>query len=397
MKKGISLFLIIAMMFSFAACHTSNTNTPSNSATPIIKDPQQEASMSYKELNDIVQKTGKLTNYKIAYTYSSDVDNVVTILMHDGVNVQSQNVIKNNIASDGSLSLESSSEYKYVFSQNKKYSKTDDKWIAENYTFKVSAPNATYAYTINQLTCEGFFETIKESLNVAKYDIIHDYYSMPDINLTHNNEAFVFEDVFLTFKGGYLFSIVCSNRTQTILIELTGINNVEEQDIPNVQYEALTPDADIFFKENTTIISTTPVDTSNNVRTEAAVFEDFKERGFVTHSITTEYKMDGIYYKEVPISSESTDKHPIYKTYYESNNNVVWIIFEINGEIFANPFSYNLESEKGIPHMLTEKDTITSYDSTTNQFYVNIPNSNVMTLEKVDVINIETLNNWQPK
>ena len=49
------------------------------------------------------------------------------------------------------------------------------------------------------------------------------------------------------------------------------------------------------------------------------------------------------------------------------------------------------QKESGVQVMLSEEDTITSYDSTTNKFYVNIPNADILTVKKVDKIDAETL------
>ena len=81
----------------------------------------------------------------------------------------------------------------------------------------------------------------------------------------------------------------------------------------------------------------------------------------------------------------------MYQTYYISSSGDIWILFEINGQIVPNPFSYNEQKESGVQVMLSEEDTITSYDSTTNKFYVNIPNADILTVKKVDKIDAETL------
>lgn len=159
-------------------------------------------------------------------------------------------------------------------------------------------------------------------------------------------------------------------------------NNSEES------YEVPTVDANDYFENNSSIISKTKVEDSESVRTETDIKESFADRGFDS-VIIFKYSMDGEY-KEPKEVSESSEKHPEYETSYIANENYYWTIYDINGCIMAYPNSYYFESGKSV--ILSEKDTIMSYDSATNMFFETKPND--VAIIKVDRINVETLNSF---
>ena len=229
--KQVILFILIALCWSMCSCN--NTQEPNvsdiSSDTIPFRDLQQEEALSSEQLKALIERTGRLSNYKLLYNYSSNVDSTMILVMHDGKNTQVQQVVKNKIDENGVLSMKSMDEYKYVFSEHTKYTKVNDEWIAENCVFTTPAQEMTYMYMVNDLVCNNFFETLINTLDAAKYNIVKNHYTIPDINLTHNDETLLFEDVFLTFEGGYLREIFCTNSTQSICIQLTGVDNVHEE------------------------------------------------------------------------------------------------------------------------------------------------------------------------
>lgn len=166
------------------------------------------------------------------------------------------------------------------------------------------------------------------------------------------------------------------------------INNPPTGDRPD-EYKIEKPDADKYFAENSTIISTE--NALNSGRTEAETYKNLHDRGFTQESITTQYDMDGTFFEEKEISESGQNKHPMYVTYYETEDGRLWTIFEINGEVFANPIFYNMENDSGIQLLISETDTLTSYDSTLNKFFVTRPNEDTATVKTVTRINAETL------
>ena len=103
--------------------------------------------------------------------------------------------------------------------------------------------------------------------------------------------------------------------------------------------------------------------------------------------------MTGDYSEATEISQGSSTKHPTYQTYYVSKNGDVWTIFMINGAIMANPVSYNIQSDLDAQVILSESNTVMSYDGTTNGFYETIPNKSSLIVKTVDRIDAETLEN----
>ena len=163
----------------------------------------------------------------------------------------------------------------------------------------------------------------------------------------------------------------------------------EEISLENYRNES--PDAEAYFEQNSQIIEKMNVNDSKDVLTEAEVIGLLEERGFKDYPITTEYSMDGKYHDGAVVSNSSDIKHPIYETYYVSSRNDYWIISVIEDDIFANPVSFNMQSSSEERTIVSESDMITSYDSSTNQFYKTIPNQTVMTVKVVDRIDAKAL------
>ena len=167
----------------------------------------------------------------------------------------------------------------------------------------------------------------------------------------------------------------------------------EEVDLGS-NYEVPEFDAEAYFRENTTLKSTFDVASSQYIHTESEAYDSFVERGFDGSQVMYEYTMDGTYLGKNEISRSSSSKHPMYQVYYATTSGDIWMILEINGSFFATPITYNFSNAQNVPVILSETDTITSYDSSTNKFYVNIPNASqtvIKTDSKIDAETIEKL------
>lgn len=151
------------------------------------------------------------------------------------------------------------------------------------------------------------------------------------------------------------------------------------------------PDAEDYFENNATVISVIDAAESEKVLTEAEVYDVLSNRGFTQYSITSTYSMTGEYSDESDITETSSSKHPIYETYYISENGDIWTILSINGSIFANPVSYNLQSELGVQVIVSESETVMSYDCITNKFFETIPDKSALLVITVNKINAELL------
>ena len=152
-------------------------------------------------------------------------------------------------------------------------------------------------------------------------------------------------------------------------------------------------DADEYYSQNAEIISITDAALSEKVPTEQEAEALFSDRGFEGYSIKTEYDTDGTAYgKQMNIGSHPDRKHPLYELYYNSEKEMIWTIYLVNGTVYAYPVSYNLVSQRTAPLLVMESDTVMSYDSDSNQYYETIPNKESVITVKVERIDTETLN-----
>lgn len=153
-------------------------------------------------------------------------------------------------------------------------------------------------------------------------------------------------------------------------------------------YEVPEFDADEYYENNTELKKTISVRKSDTVSNEGDVYKLFNERGFDPDAVFYEYLIDGTYCGEQQISRYSSEEHPMYRCYYSSSDDSAWMITEANGELFAMYLSEDVTAPRLI---VSESDTVTSYDSTTNKYYVNVPDSAQAQIKKVKTIEVETL------
>ncbi len=151
------------------------------------------------------------------------------------------------------------------------------------------------------------------------------------------------------------------------------------------------PDADAYYKNNSKIISQVNVKDSKLVQSETELSNNIENRGFGEYPVSSEYSMDGEYYEAIAISDSSSDKHPMYQTYYQTAKEELWVIFVVNGSVMAIPMSYNMQSDLGVQVIISESETVTSYDSSTNKFYETIPNETELIVKIIDKIDAESL------
>ena len=60
-------------------------------------------------------------------------------------------------------------------------------------------------------------------------------------------------------------------------------------------------------------------------------------------------------------------------------------------KIIANPAYYNVTTDEEKQILIAEEGTLTSYDDESNQFYVTVPKSNIVELNKITKINAMTI------
>ena len=153
------------------------------------------------------------------------------------------------------------------------------------------------------------------------------------------------------------------------------------------------PDADQYFNDNSTVLSRIPLSAEAMSR-EMQVLEDFVARGFTGVEVTSEYDANGNLMDYVAIAtSTSAIRHPIYQAMYKAASGDVWVLTEIGGVLMATPLSYNATQTSGVPVVISERNSIMSFDSQTKTFYENIPHDTVLKVITVERIDAETLAN----
>lgn len=151
-------------------------------------------------------------------------------------------------------------------------------------------------------------------------------------------------------------------------------------------------DVKTYFEDNSEeIINTIKVEDSENIYSEKDIYNEVEKRGFSEIDITTEYDYEGHYVSSYAMSRKSKKKHPVYQFQYVSKSNDTWIIFIIDSQIIAYPVSFNMFSSTNTKVVLSETNTITSYDSNTNMFYKTIPKKSELRVVVVDIIDSSTL------
>lgn len=151
--------------------------------------------------------------------------------------------------------------------------------------------------------------------------------------------------------------------------------------------------ADTYYKNNSELLDVIDAKNSDEVMTESEVVTFLKDRGFTDYPVTYEYSIDGEYGDQLEASENSENKHPMYQTIYLSSSGEAWIIYVINGMIFANPFYFNAESDLEVQLIISESEKFTSYDDETNKFYITIPHESEILTKVVDSIDANTLDN----
>lgn len=198
--------------------------------------------------------------------------------------------------------------------------------------------------------------------------------------------------------GGY------TTRAESAVIFMRFCNNV----LPGTESKPTSPsnpskksEAEEYFESHSELKDIIDVEKSDAVLTEAQAKSVLEDLGFgqkrdgdgnlVGYPVIYAYSIKGDYTDETEVSAGSTNRHPTYQTFYVSENGEGWVIDVINGEIFANPVSFNLESDMDVMFLVSTTETLTSYDDATNKFYVTIPYASEIFVETVDRIDAETL------
>lgn len=187
-------------------------------------------------------------------------------------------------------------------------------------------------------------------------------------------------------------------ETHTISVsETISVADREYQLTAVVRFTMDTPDmqaaVEEYYAENSEeIVSVENAEETDDVLTEKEAIAFMAERGFSSYPLTYDFNIDGTYADEAEASADSDEKHPMYQTFYVSDSNAIWTVFIIGRSIFANPASYNLESDLDAQVLVSETDTLTSYTEMGNKFYETVPKESAVILKVVDKISSQKLN-----
>ena len=152
--------------------------------------------------------------------------------------------------------------------------------------------------------------------------------------------------------------------------------------------------AETYYESNGEVFASVYAEEADDVPTEADTCRAMDDLGFVQFPVTSSYTMDGEYYSAQESDRSAQTKHPIYETYYIAENGDIWTIFVINGVVMANPTSYNLQSGLGVKVIVSESESVMSYDSTSNKFFETVPNESallVLSVDKIDAAALDAL------
>lgn len=150
------------------------------------------------------------------------------------------------------------------------------------------------------------------------------------------------------------------------------------------------PNADDYYSENSVSLIEIPVSSSEDVQSEKEALKDFRDRGFEQYSAFTSYSIEGEYYSEIEIG-EKNEKHPEYDMYYLDANDRLWSLSLINGTITAYPIWYNTQEGIKVEVIMSESNSVTSYDSKSSKFYETIPKEDVLIVKKFSRIDAALL------
>lgn len=150
-------------------------------------------------------------------------------------------------------------------------------------------------------------------------------------------------------------------------------------------------DADEYYENNSDLKKTISVRKSDTVSSEREVYDLLYDRGFDAAGAYYEYLIDGTYCGQTRITRYGSDEHPMYQCFYTSRDGSSWLVTEANGDLFAMYLSYDADDVNSARLIVSESDTITSYDGTANKYYINVPDSAQAVIKKVKTLDAEML------
>lgn len=152
-------------------------------------------------------------------------------------------------------------------------------------------------------------------------------------------------------------------------------------------------EAEQFYTESGTLVRVEAVEASRDLLSEKEAVAQMAQRGFDGNAVTYQHDLSGQRDSEDSASAASSAKHPMYQTIHVTQKGEIWVIYVIDSGVFAFPLTYNAQAEHDTELIVSETDTIISYDDASNAFYETIPDAGACIVKKVDKIDAGTLEN----
>jgi len=140
------------------------------------------------------------------------------------------------------------------------------------------------------------------------------------------------------------------------------------------------------------VVSSEKVEESKNNKSTADVEEELKNRGFESLLISSSYNIKGDFISGYSQYNDTEALHPTYDMIYNNpGNGDQWFIYCYGGQFFAFPLTYNQNSGRDVFVVISEKNSIMSYDCMNNTYNEIIPKETDLIIRKVDRIDKNTL------
>ena len=156
-------------------------------------------------------------------------------------------------------------------------------------------------------------------------------------------------------------------------------------------YTVAAVDADEYFANHAQIIKEIEAKDSENLQSGKEVRKLLSERGFSDCVLTAVYSQEGDLEPENEVTEKTSEKYPMYQAYYKSAKGDLWLIYSINSALMAVPFLSDMQAHEGAELIVSESNTVVSYDNVKNKFYETIPNSTEINVKTVDSITADVL------
>ncbi|GEM_PF-2787526 len=163
-------------------------------------------------------------------------------------------------------------------------------------------------------------------------------------------------------------------------------DNKNPEESVETEFTVEYPDIEKYFQEKSSIKSVENAKDSNKSLAEKDAIKELASRGFTDYPVTSSFSISGEYYEPLEASETSDEIHPMYNTYYVNSSGELWSVFIVEDEVMASPVALVLQDDNPRQIVVSERDTILSYDNKDNRFYKTVPNEDALEVHYCDRI-----------